>query len=312
MGLSTFDTFKHMTDAEGLIRIEGENLRLLQAILLEMLVDIDSVCAEIGVDYNLAGGNCLGALRHGGFIPWDDDADINMTREGYDRFVPVFLERFGDKYWVHDMYRKDGYELCFPRIRRKGTVLKNRDDFDEDQCGICIDVFLMENAPNNAILRKMHGVGSLALGLLYSCRRFAEHEGYFLSLVKDDSEATDTFKRKITLGKLLSFLPLKEWMRAWDNWNSICKKSTTDYVVCPVGRKHYFGELWRRNELYPARRVVYENTLLCIPRKAEEVMTSFYGDYLKVPPVENRETHVVYALDFGEADAYKDAEEEQS
>ncbi len=89
MGLSTFDVFKQV-DSEGLIEVTGEKLCALQGVLLQMLRDVDSVCSRHGIPYTLGGGSCLGAARHQGFIPWDDDLDINMTREGYRRFAEAY------------------------------------------------------------------------------------------------------------------------------------------------------------------------------------------------------------------------------
>ena len=96
----------------------------LQRVLTRMLGDLNEVCARHGIAYTLGGGTCLGAVRHHGFIPWDDDVDINMTREGYGRFVKAYELEMKDKYWLHDCNRTPGYELAFPRLRLKGTVVK--------------------------------------------------------------------------------------------------------------------------------------------------------------------------------------------
>lgn len=303
MGIATFDAFKHMYGAQGMVNLDDHDLRLLQLILTSMLKDIDEVCEEQGIDYNLGGGNCIGALRHRGFIPWDDDVDINMTREGYERFVPAFLERFGDKYCVHDLDRKPGYELCFPRIRLNGTLLRCRDDFDEgeDECGIYVDIFLIENTPNNPALRKAHGLVSLGLGLLYSCRRFAQHRAYYQELARDDKKMRRVFGAKIAAGMILSILPLRVWARAWDRWNRLCGNNKSVYVACPVGRNHYFKELWRRDVLYPAQKALYEGIHLRIPRKPDDLLRPLYGDYMQIPADHDRETHLVYGFDPGVA-----------
>ena len=172
MGLSTFDVFKQV-DSEGLIEVTGEKLCALQGVLLQMLRDVDSVCSRHGIPYTLGGGSCLGAVRHQGFIPWDDDLDINMTREGYRRFAEAYGAELQEKYWLHDCERTPGYDLAFPRLRLKGTTVRTRDDFDNQECGAYIDIFIIDNAPSNALLRNAHGFISMALGFAYSCRRFA-------------------------------------------------------------------------------------------------------------------------------------------
>ena len=102
MNLSTVGAFKRLPEQEGVIRVEGELLKSLQRVLCDMLSDIARVCEEEHIDYVLGGGTCLGAIRHHGFIPWDDDVDINMTREGYRRFRTALLEAYPGKYVIQD------------------------------------------------------------------------------------------------------------------------------------------------------------------------------------------------------------------
>lgn len=308
MNLSTVAAFKHIdTDIDGLVRLEGDVLKALQVVLTDMLFDIDLICIENNIDYCLGGGNCLGAIRHHGFIPWDDDVDINMARKDYGRFVDAFLERFGDKYWIHDIYRKDDYELCFPRIRRKGTVLLSREDFDRDECGVYVDVFLIDSVPNNVILRNIHGAGSLALGFLWSCRRFYLHRERYLELANGNEDLLKVFKRKVRIGKLTSFASLGWWANSWDRWNGKFEDCLSKYITVPVGRKHYFGELTRRDSFFPVRRVSYEGLELPVPNDAEGYLTRLYGtDYAVIPSLEDRETHVVYELNLGEQEPAND------
>ena len=97
MGLSTFDAFKHLK-AEGAIPLEGERLVALQRRLVSILDDILAVAQETGARLVLGGGTALGAVRHKGFIPWDDDLDVNMPRADWPRFRDAFMARFGEKY----------------------------------------------------------------------------------------------------------------------------------------------------------------------------------------------------------------------
>ena len=176
MGLSTFDAFKHLK-AEGAIPLEGERLVSLQRRLVSILDDILAVAQETGARLVLGGGTALGAVRHKGFIPWDDDLDVNMPRADWPRFRDAFMARFGEKYAIFEPGAPRDYGLCFPRIRLRGTSFVTREDLvNPPACpGVFVDVFLSEAAPDNPVLRRLHGLGSLALGFLYSCRKaFAE------------------------------------------------------------------------------------------------------------------------------------------
>ncbi len=301
MAMRTADTFRHVEAGEGTVEISGQRLADLQTVLAGMLSDIDATCRAHGIAYTLGGGSCLGAIRHGGFIPWDDDMDLNMTRADFERFRQAFLAEHGDAYYIQDA-STPGYLLAFPRIRLKGTTLRVRDDafLPEDACGVCVDVFLAENTPNGAIARRLHGLVSMAFGLAYSCRRFAAFSSRFLELVSDDAAATRTFKRKIALGRLLSFWSAEKWTCVWDAWNGRCKDDASTFIAFPVGRGHYFKETYRRDAFFPAADADFAGIVACVPRDASAYLAQLYGpDYMTPPPVEQQETHVAYAFDLG-------------
>lgn len=302
MGLSTFEAFKHIPVGEGMVKIEGENTEALQSILLGMMKDIDRACVSHGIDYTLSGGTLLGAVRHDGFIPWDDDIDINMTREGYERFVSVFDEEMGRDYWLHRPEVSKNYGLGLARIRKKGTVLKCRDDYLSDECGIPIDIFIYEDVPNNVLLRKVHGFVSLALGFALSCRRFVLYQDEYMKLAQGNDELMRTFKRKNNLGKIFSLFSMDAWCHAWDKWNSLCRNPRSKYISIPAGRKHYFGEMYERDKMFPVKRMPFENCELPVPNTPSHYLEKLYGDYMRIPEPEEREVHVVYELDLGEAD----------
>lgn len=300
MSLSTVDAFKHISAGNNPIELTGDRLRALQIVLTGMLRDIDEVCRENRIPYTLSGGTCLGAVRHEGFIPWDDDVDINMTREGYRRFAEFFLKRYGDKYWLHDCGRTPGYELAFPRVRLKGTVVRSREDYDNEECGAYIDIFIIENAPSNGLLRALHGAGSMALGLVYSCRRFAAHAKEYLELAGDDDSIRSAFNKKIVLGRLFSFRSAEAWTRTWDWWNALCKHEDSELISIPAGRKHYFGELYGRSDFFPVSQGAFESLEVPLPASPDPYMRALYGpDYMIPPDVGDRERHVVYEFDLG-------------
>lgn len=299
MKLSTVAAFKHVTGG-GHIEIVGDRLTELQHVLAMMLGDIDEVCRAEGIPYTLSGGTCLGAIRHQGFIPWDDDIDLNMTARSFERFSDALLRRYGDKYWVHRPGVTPGYELALPRVRLKGTTVRSKEDFGLDECGAYVDIFIINSAPDGALCRTIHGIGSMALGFAYSCRRFAEHSKEYLRLVEGDSAATRTFKIKILLGKLLRFRTISSWITHWLRWNAKYDSRETDFVSIPVGRAHYFGELQQRKTFFPVRDGVFCGLSVPLPGRADTYMQSLYGpNYMQLPPEGEREHHVVLEFDLG-------------
>lgn len=301
MKLSTRDAFKHIENSNQVVELAGKNLRRLQDVLYSMLVDIDEVCRASDIEYTLSGGTCLGSIRHQGFIPWDDDIDINLNRNDYQAFIDAFAKAKGDKYWIHQPGITKGYELGFARVRLRGTVVRSKEDFGKEECGAYIDIFIVENTPDLYPARAFHGFVSMALGFAYSCRRFAIHADEYLSLVQEGSKEADSFKLKIHIGRLFSFLSVESWIHLWDRWNSLSRNQKSRYVSIPTGQKHYFGELYKRNDFFPVSRGVFESLEAPLPANPDAYMQALYGSDYMIPPDEaNREKHVVLEFDLGQ------------
>ena len=292
MGLSTFDSFKRMR-AEGAHELTPDEIRALQRTLAGILDDIVAVCEGERIGYALGGGSALGALRHGGFIPWDDDLDVNMMRGDWTRFRDAFVARFGAKYCIHEPGSPRDYALAFPRIRLRETSVVTREDLLAPNVshGAFVDVFLFESTYDVAFLRRIHGIGSLAFGFLYSCRKHFR-ERHLLRAWGMDSAA---FRVKRALGFLLAWLPMGFWTRLWNGWNGMCGNGESRFVTCPVGRRHFFGELAPRGEMVGAREIGFEGRNVRVPAGIERYMERLYGpDYMTPPPENERERHVVF------------------
>lgn len=307
MNLSTFGTFKVLDDSENLKELSERELLTLKYRLLEMLVDIDTICRENGLEYQLGGGSCLGAVRHSGFIPWDDDADVNMPRDAYARFAQVVRRDWSGKYWLHDPGSNRGDGLCFARLRMKGTILRSRDDLDpgDDQCGIYVDIFFIDGAPDSPVVRRLHGLGSLLLGFALSCRKFHAFKDFYLGLAGKDRQVRRVFRVKAALGAPLTFMQVGTWCRMWDRWNAMFSRRPTKMVTVPVGRRHYFGELIPRTSILPSSEREFEGHSLKCPRDCDRYLKQLYGQYMVIPDESEREKHVVLEFNPGDDGDHK-------
>ena len=140
-----------------MIQLGEEELRKLQAIELELLIEFDRICRKHHIRYTLTGGTLLGAVRHGGFIPWDDDADVSMLRAEYERFRKACEADLNERYYFQDMHNTKGYRWGYGKLRKKGTLFlrENQEHMPYEQ-GVFIDIFPRDGVPDGRISRKIH------------------------------------------------------------------------------------------------------------------------------------------------------------
>ena len=134
--------------------LDSKTLKKLHDVELEILQEIIRICKKYDIKYYLAGGTLLGAVRHKGFIPWDDDLDIGMLREDYDKFMKYGIKEIDDKYFIHCDKTDPNYWLPFIKVRKNSTTfveeLLNKKEVLHN--GIFVDIFPMDNC-NNLLLK---------------------------------------------------------------------------------------------------------------------------------------------------------------
>lgn len=279
--------------------LSDQDIRDVQKILLEMMAEFDAFCRKNGLRYFLCGGSALGAERHQGFIPWDEDVDLAMPRADYDRFEALFSAEFAEKYHIQSIYSGKKYDLPFIKIRKKGTRFLEIFEPEPECAGIFLDIYPLENVPDFPLWRFFHGCISDFLHLCCSCVRIKEKRERYFEFY-DDPSFLKTVRIKVFLGRCLSFFSLNRWCRMADHWASKCKNENTKAVSFPGGRKHYFGEIFSRASAMPFKEMPFEDKNFFVLADASEYLTALYGDYSVVPPVDQRERHTILELDLGD------------
>ena len=273
--------------------ITPDELKHLQSVLLQCYLDVQAVCEKHGLNIMLGGGSCLGAVRHQGFIPWDDDMDVNMPREDYQRFSEIFDAELGDKYSLFAPNHGDENTNRFPVIKIKGTSVTASGSTNE----IKMDIFIIENVPKSRIAQKCKGLFCHALMLVASsAQMLASPED---SVLKQTKEGRRFLRRRLLIGRLFSFKTAQDWLNAVDK---VCPyERKTGIVSIPTGRNHYFGEMQPSETFFPLSRGVFEGYEVNLPGNPHAYLTKLYGDdYMTPPPPEKREKHYIQEIDFGE------------
>lgn len=294
--MQTFNLFKDKPGENTFVLTECQ-IKEVQKVTWSIAQDIIDICESNDIDYFLDGGSCLGAIRHQGFIPWDDDIDIAIKREDFLRFEKSFMSSYSEKYWMHIPGTTANYSLPLIQIRRKGTVFRSRDDFTDTENGVPVDLYIIENTFNNPLLRYLHGALTNFSLLVLSCRKFAKHLDYYIWFAQGLESAIKGAKRKALIGRFLGFisLPRAEKFAVWSA--KLCNNNKSKWVSIPSGWEHFFGGLNQRNSLFPTTRATFEGREVSVPKDYDSYLKGLYGDnYMTPPPADKHEMHILSEL----------------
>lgn len=275
--------------------LPNEQSKAQKKLLLEMYKDISKLCDEHGLIYMMGGGSCLGAVRHQGFIPWDDDLDLMMPRDSYEKLILLLSNNLlGDQYEYDTPNKKNDCKNTFLKIYRKGTYdVEITSENAPGPKGIFIDVFPMDYAPANMFMRKVKALCSDFLQAVCSCVLYVEYpSALYKEFMLQADEGRKRYKHRMFLGKFFGVVPHRKWVWWFDRLNATCKK--TPYITIPTGRKHYLGECRPASVYLPVKKAIFEGIEVNLPNDVETYLTSMYKNYMDIPPVEKRERHFVY------------------
>lgn len=302
--LSTDGIVRNMKSSKE-IRLSQDQIEQAQRVAYSMAIDVIDCCDKLGIEYTLGGGTCLGAIRHQGFIPWDDDVDINVSRQGFKELINELNVCHSEKYWIITPGGETEHGFAFTHINRKGTRVRTIGDVSSENCGLSIDLFVIENTFDSLAARSAHGFLCMAAGFCLSCRRYYQMRNVILPYLEEKSAAKKSISLKSSIGRLLSFASLQTWEALTDRIYSLCKDDHSKYVVVPSGRRHFFNELYERASFFPAKDAQFCEKKWKVPANVDQYLSKLYGDnYMELPPVEKRERHVVLEFDLG---AFQDA-----
>lgn len=276
---------------------EPEILKRVQQTELEILKDFMAVCDEAGLRYFGIAGTGIGAVRHGGFIPWDDDIDLAMPRADFDRAMKLVEEKLSDRYYILNCETDPNYPLMTTRLCKKGTRFQEEAmQGVKAKLGIFLDLYPYDNLADG----KAAYFFQVWTAWFYS-------KLLILRSVSHPYMSFGGWKRKLAQGICCLASGAMRLFRISPRWiyrrcDRICRKYNgrkTRRMGFPGDTSPHWNTL-EKSKVYPLKKYPFEDILLNFPKDTDRMLKNFFGDYMQLPPVEKRKTHYPHVLDFGD------------
>ena len=271
------------------------DIKIIQDKILSILKEFISICKDNNLTYYALGGTLLGAVRHKGFIPWDDDIDIGMPREDYEKFKKIASNALPENYkFLSD--DTSNYKKSFSVIRDDSTKIIMNYSNEEQEESLWIDIFPLDGMPTNPLKKKYHSYRYLYTRMMVQLSQFN-------SLVNQKKENRPWLEKVIIrianvvkIEKVVSFSwAQKKYLQTIKKYSfneGFAGNYTGAYKLREIVPSDYFGQ--------PVL-LQFEDLKLSCPHKFREYLTAIYGaDYMQLPPEEKRVLHHYEIISLGE------------
>lgn len=262
------------------------DLRKLQMIELSMLKEVVRICDKYGLTYYLSAGTFLGAVRHKGFIPWDDDADVRMPRPDYEKLLKVLPDELNAKYkYAHFLYNKSHW--YYLRVLDPRVTLRRNNTNGERYCYAWIDIFPLDGMPKNGLHNKLR-----RFRLLY--RRMMLQLSVF-------DEIITLNKKRPTYERMIIWIAMHTPIQRMLSYDKMWYKLDKALKAYPLEKAEYyvnFMGMYKFKDMIPktvygkGAKYQFEDGYFNGPEDYDAFLKHLYGDYMKLPPVEARNKHM--------------------
>ena len=258
--------------------MDDKTLKKLHQCEQEILDEVDRICDKYNLIYYLTGGTLLGAVRHKGFIPWDDDMDIVMPREDLEKFFDVAPSELGNKYFLQSQKTDSNWHRLYCKVRKNNTLfIEKKTKGLKHHQGIYIDIFPLDSGNrHNDLLERIKS-----------------------KFVKTVNAHFQMFYGEVPMNwkhKLISYIfPISFFELVRKRWMN----GSGDYFINYESRYHTLKYTFRKSVFNPPVLLEFEGKKYSVPREYKTVLSRIYGDdYMELPPEDARRTHNPVELSF--------------
>lgn len=275
------------------------DLRKLQMLQVGMLKDFDTLCRKHDLAYFIDYGTTIGAVRHQGFIPWDDDVDVSMPRKDYERFLEIAARELPDRYKLYNVFTEKTFVMTFSKICLNDTVFVEAANPNiKYTSGIFLDVFPYDKTSRDEKKRKKQIKKTFIWGRIVVLSEYPVPlmpeglRGWKRSIAKLGCRCIYGLLHLFGLNKLKAYKRRQKWACMFENEETDVYIDLTP-TVGPEKTMIY------EKELYPLQDIAFEGLSVKSMHDHDGHMQRVYGDYMQLPPVEQRVNHFPSAFDFG-------------
>ncbi len=275
---------------------DPELLRQVQRAQTLILGEFDRICQELDIPYAVYGGTAIGAVRHAGFIPWDDDTDVCLPRADYERFLVEAPEVMGADFELHNLKVLDDFPYMYTKMVLKGTKYVHEWAKESTyQLPIALDIFPLDNLPATEREFRKQSFATFFWGRLLflagTPRPYLEIKGPLRGLV---FTITTVVHHGLKLFKVRQRWIQSKWESAARRFEDEPERAMSDFTMMDP-------RPWivTRDQLFPTKGVAFEDLTVQLPAEHHRILTRGYGNYMELPALEDRKNHRPCILDLG-------------
>ena len=277
---------------------DAKILKKMQDTQLEIYKDFEKMCTDLELHFFVAYGAAIGSLRHKGFIPWDDDIDVGMLRDDYNKLIQYMRENPNEKYEFITPETQSGCVLSFGKFSKKGTeCIEAAHSYRNYNSGIAIDIFPYDETSSNLKERKRHAKKT------WIWNRIMVLTEYDIPTLPNNMNKVVRFIclklcyllhhvfRLCRFTREKAYARYMKCARMYSGIENACYTDFTDLTE---------RVLLKKEDIFPVREVQFEDTTILTMNHLEKSLTQLYGDFMKLPPEDQRHNHPPKYVDFGD------------